>query len=84
MVWLTQYDNSIDTDYSAGPYTVIFPAGRTRSSFNVTIHDDDIVEGNENFTLSINTSSLPSNVAVGDAYQTTVIISDNDCELSIL
>ena len=74
------YCGSVDTDYNAGPYTAVFTAGETRTSFSVTIHSDDLVEGNENFTLSINASLLPSNVIVRDPHQTTVTIVDNDCE----
>ena len=52
----------------------------TRASINVAIIDDNLVEGNESFTLSIASSSLPNNVTVGNLSQTTVTIVDNDCE----
>ena len=45
-------------DYDSGPYTVTFAAGETIVTFNIPITDDDILEGNENFTLIINSSSL--------------------------
>ena len=35
-----------------------FPAGVTNVSFNVIIHNDNILEGNENFMLTITNSSL--------------------------
>ena len=65
-------------DYTSGPYTVTFPAGQTTATFDVPINDDDILEGNENFILTINPSSLPSDVSVGDPDQATVTIVDND------
>ena len=67
-------------DYDSGPFDITFPAGETLAVFNVTINDDNIVEGNEKFTLSIDPSSLPSGVTVINPNQTAVNIIDNDCE----
>ena len=67
-------------DYHSGPYEVTFTAGTTEPSFNISliITDDFIFERNENFTITIDPSSLPSNVTVGDPDQVTVTIVDND------
>ena len=65
-------------DYDSGPYTVTIPAGQTTATFNVPITDDNILEGNENFTLTINTSSLSNGVTRDDLNQATVTIVDND------
>ena len=65
-------------DYNSGPYTVRFDARITRTSFNISINDDNIMEGNELFNLSINTQSLSNGVTVGDPGQTTVTILPND------
>ena len=67
-------------DYDSGPFDITFPAGETLAVFNVTINDDNIVEGNEKFTLSIDPSSLPNGVTVINPNQTAVNIIDNDCE----
>ena len=53
----------------------------TSVPFNIPITDDDILEGNENFTLTINPSSLPNSVFVGNPGQATVTIVDDDGEL---
>ena len=45
--------------------------------FAVPITDDDVLEGNENFNLTINISSLPNRV-VTNPHQATVKIVDND------
>ena len=66
------------SDYVAGPYTVKFNAEVTEVSFNVSIHDDNILEKTETFSLAINHSSLPNNVTVGDPGQATVTIVDDD------
>ena len=72
-----------EDDYVSGPYYVTFLASQTIVVFNVSIIVDDLVEGNENFNLTINSSSLPSSVTVGDPDEATVTIVDDDCELGI-
>ena len=74
-----QWLNAAGTDYDIGPHSVTFLAGRTRESLVITIKKDNIVEGNETFILSIDQSSLPDNVTIGNHSQTTVTISD-DCK----
>ena len=66
-------------DYTSGPYTVTFPAGQTTATFDVPINDDNILEGNENFMLTID-PTLPTGVTVGDPNEATVTIVDNDCK----
>ena len=65
-------------DYGSGPYEVTFTAGTTEASFNVSLSDDNIFERNKKFMITIDPSSLPSNVTVGDPDQVTVTIVDND------
>ena len=65
-------------DYDSGPYTVTFPAGKTTVIFNIPINDDNILEGNEKFILTIHASSLSNGVTRGDLDQVTVTIVDND------
>ena len=65
-------------DYESGPYRVTIPAGQLSIQFNITINDDNILERDENFGVTINATSLPSQVNVADPYHTTVTILDND------
>ena len=65
-------------DYGSGPYTVIFPAGQTHFLFNVPLNNDGYFEGNENFVVTINSSSLLSHVTPDNPSQATVTIEDND------
>ena len=65
-------------DYGSGPYTVTFPAGVTDVPFNVSINDDMISEANEDFTLTIDPSSLPTGGTVGIPGSAVVTIIDND------
>ena len=51
------------------------PAGMTKASFDITINNDNIVEGNEDFTLIIITSS---SLLVGDTNKATVTIVDDE------
>ena len=54
----------------------------TTVTFSVTLKDDSSKEDNETFTLSIDSSSLPNGINVGDHVQTTVIILNNDGKFS--
>ena len=65
-------------DYNSGPYTVQFDVGVTNVSFTVPVINDNILETDETFHLSISTLSLPNNVTVGGQGQTTVTILAND------
>jgi len=65
-------------DYISGPYSVTFSAGVTSITFDVPITDDDILEGSENFMLTIDQSSLPANINRGDPGSATVTIVDDD------
>ena len=65
-------------DYNSGPYTVQFNAGLTTVPFNISIKADNILEDNETFDLSIDASSLPSGVKIGNTGQTIVTIVDDD------
>ena len=55
-------------------------ANKTSFSFDVSLIDDDIFEGNENFILSIRTS-LP--IMAVEPIQTTVTIVDDDRKFSV-
>ena len=50
----------------------------TSVPFDVPITDDNILEGNENFTLTIDLSSLPDSVTRGNPGSATVTVVDND------
>ena len=71
-------------DYDSGPYNITFPAGTTSIPFNVSITDDDILEDNENFLLTVDLSSLPDNITASDPYQATVTIVDKDGKLTVV
>jgi len=57
---------------------VTFPSGVTSVPFDVPITDDNILEGNEDFTLTIDSSLLPDGVTRGNPGSATVTIVDND------
>ena len=56
----------------------------TKASFNVHIIDDNILESDEQFQLSIIFNSLPDRVTVSDPRKAAVIIEDDDCEFLLL
>ena len=61
-------------------YTVTFSAGINSSQLNIVITDDNILEDDETFNLTIDQSSLPDGVVVVDPSQVTVTIVDDDGE----
>ena len=70
-----------DVDYGSGSYDVMIPANTTSVRFNVPIIDDNVLEMDEDFNLTIfNVSSdslLHLRVTVTTP-QATVTIVDND------
>ena len=65
-------------DYDSGPYTVNILARQTEAMLSVSIINDNTLEEDENFGLSIIKSSLPSRVTVDDLDKATVNILDDD------
>ena len=65
-------------DYDSGPYSVIFTAGTTNTSFDVTIISNDVYQGNVYFNIIIDASLLPNDVMIGDTNPLRVIIVDDD------
>ena len=68
-------------DYDSGQYTVTFPDGKTRVPFDITINDDSILEGNEDFVVTIIPDTLPDGVTRGNPFRATVTIVDDDRKL---
>jgi hypothetical protein len=62
-------------DYENTQGTMDFAAGETSKSFSVAIVDDSYAEGNETFTISLNS---PSGATLGAQSTATVTIIDND------
>ena len=84
-IYLMHCDNRFagaGEDYESGPYSVMIPARMTSVSFDIPITNDDVLEQNENFNLTINTSSLPSRVFATNPYQATVTIMDDDGKIN--
>ena len=66
----------IGNDYGSGPYTVTFPPGMTIAYFVVSITNDNLIEGNETFTLALNPLLLPNDVIAGHPAEAIVTIVD--------
>ena len=69
-----------NVDYQRGPFSLMFRASVNSIPVIVGLIDDNIFEGNENFTLTINDDplSLPNNVMVTQPSKVVVVISDNN------
>ena len=65
-------------DYASGPFNITIPAGKTNATLNISIFNDNVLEGDEVFLLTIDQTSLPSVVTSNNS--TSVIIIDDDCK----
>ena len=65
-------------DYDAGPYSVMISAGQTSGSLTLQLYDNNILETDKTFTLSIDTSSLPSTIIRGPNCILRATILDDD------
>ena len=71
-------------DYLHGVYSVMFSVNMTMQLLNFTICDDDVLEEEETFSLTIVSNSNPDNVTNGSPDSVTVIIMDNDRKCLLL
>ena len=70
------------TDFTAVSGQVLIPAGETDVSFSLTPIDDEIVEGTENFSVSLTTTGSPDvSLATSTAAGT---LTDNDQPLTLV
>ena len=71
-----------NVDYDTGPYVFTIPAGMTSFTFNIAtiINDDNILEENEIFYLTIDSSSLPNDITADTPLQVSVTIINDDCK----
>ena len=67
-------------------FTAILPSNETNTLFGITVTDDNLVEGTESFSVSLNLigSREGGIVFLGNVTMATVYIEDNDSKLSIL
>ena len=65
-------------DYKHGPFNVTIPTGETSVLFNISIIDDNVFEGNESFSITIDSFSLPSRVLLQPDCMLMVMVVDND------
>jgi len=67
-----------NVDYNAGSYIVTFSAKDVRTTFNISITDDNILEMTEEFNLTIISISPSVRIFSGNIQEANVIIIDND------
>ena len=71
----------VGEDVAGGPYSVSFAVGSPLPVTNCTTIstlEDDNVEGDHDFTVSIGTNDLPGSVGTMAPTQQTATINDND------
>ena len=74
-----------NTDFDATTQTVTIIAGTNSSTINITVINDDIVEGNETFNMSFSLpSSLSPGITTGAITNATASIIDTTSKLCTL
>ena len=73
-VFSTSGSAGIGADYEFEKCDVTFQSGNNNMPLDITIIDDGLLEPDENFILTINSSSLPSHVDISDPGIATVTI----------
>ena len=69
------------SDFNTTPLNVTIPAEATNTTVRVAVTNDDIVEGDEMFSMSLNVpSSLGPGVVAGLITNATGIIIDSSCK----
>ena len=65
-------------DYTRVGQLVLEANGQTRQSMDIPILEDTVYEGDETFTVAIDTANLPAGVTAGSITAATVTIVDDD------
>ena len=65
----------LGSDFDSTTQTAVITAGTNSSTVNIAVTDDDIVEGDETFTMNLNVPVSPGVVA-GDITMATGTIID--------
>ena len=69
-----------NVDFNSATQTATIAAGTSNSTINIRVIDDDIVEGDEMFTMTLNVPTSPG-ITAGDITMATGIIIDTTSEL---
>lgn len=74
--------NSLDgSDYVGGEFPIQFSARQQIQTFTIGITDDNIIENNELFQLTLTAEGL---LAVGDIGMATVNITDDEGKITLI
>ena len=71
------------SDYIAGPYSVIIPAGKTSGLYQISIVVENMTESDEFFHLTINPITLQDGIILGSPINAIVIIRNDDSKYQI-
>ena len=80
-ITITEQGATRGTDFLLADNGIVIKAGESTAIFSINIPNDNLAEGNEQFTISINTNQLPSSptaVTAGSRTTMTVLIIDNN------
>ena len=67
-------------DFNSATQTATITAGSSSSTINITVNDDNIVEGDEMFTMTLNVPTSPG-ITAGSITMATATIIDSTSKL---
>ena len=67
-------------DFNSATQTATITAGASSSTINITVINDNIVEGDEMFTMTLNVPTSPA-ITIGNITMATVTIIDSTSRL---
>ena len=67
-------------DYEEGPYNVTIPEGKMNATYCINITNDEDLEMDEAFRITINENALDQDVIVMSPNEARVIILDDECK----
>ena len=68
------------TDYEEGPYNVTIPKGKMNATYCIAVPNDEELEMDEAFRITINENALDQDVVVMSPNEARVIILDDECK----
>jgi len=76
-VILVHYYFTVESDFDSTPLTATIPAGTITTTVRVPVMSDNIVEGDEMFSITLNQAMLPYGIRTGTNSNAIVVVKDS-------
>ena len=76
-VILVHYYFTVESDFDSTSLNATIPAGATTTTVRVPVMSDNIVEGDEMFSITLNQAMLPYGIRTGTNSNAIVVVKDS-------